>query len=85
MATLPESYQSAILMHHNQVKNDLQPVFNAMNAPLDCLKENESSIGLVICLEEDEGKAIALAVILPVQGRLCINIGQSNEKELPFN
>ena len=67
LGTLPESYQSAIWAHHNQVKNDLQPVFNAMNAPLDCLKENESSIGLVMCLEEEEGRPIALAVILPVQ------------------
>ncbi len=67
LLTLPESYQSAILSHHEQVKIDLQPVFNAMNAPLDCLKESESSVGVVVCLEEDDGRPVALAVILPVK------------------
>ena len=66
LKSLPASYRSAVLQHHSQVRQDLQPIFQAASQPLDKSTQPMKSIGLVAAIEPNFETPEAMALLIPV-------------------
>lgn len=75
LSQLPASYRDAILAHHQHVRKDLKPVFDAMNSPLPRAEELEPvALTIQIFMEpfpDEEGTE--LAVLFPVRFERYVN------------
>ena len=63
---LPESYRSVILKHHDEVRAELQPIFNAFAEPLRIIDAEEERVGIVATIEPSDATPEALALVLPI-------------------
>ena len=69
LTQLPSSYREAILAHHQHVRKDLKPVFDAMNSPLS-RSEDLEPIALTLQVFTDpfpDEEVTELAVLFPVR------------------
>jgi|GEM_PF-4697900 len=68
LSQLPESYRKAILAHHDIVRQDLDPIFDAMNSPLPRSELSLTAITLPIFTESVPGDKVKdFVMILPVR------------------
>lgn len=63
---LPVSYRQAILQHHANVRQQLQPIFLATTQPLVKTEKPAVSVGLVASIEPNFTEPEAMAIVLPV-------------------
>ena len=63
---LPVSYRQAILQHHANVRQQLQPIFLATTQPLVKTEKPSISVGLVASVEPNFTEPEAMAIVLPV-------------------
>lgn len=73
LSALPESYRAAILKHHAQVRENLSPIFNTLDAPLPQQEVPPTVVAVVACLEPNPDvpdRFQALSIILPVSAEV---------------
>lgn len=75
LAQLPASYRDAILAHHQHVRKDLKPVFDAMNSPLPRSEELDPvTLTLQVFTEPFTDEEITeIAVLFPVRFERYVN------------
>jgi hypothetical protein len=66
LAALPKSYHGALLIKHDAVRAELQPLLDAMSAEITPLTSEQVEITLIASMDSVDGQPEALAVILPV-------------------
>ena len=64
--TLPESYRSVILKHHEEVRTELVPIFKAFEEPLRELDKPVQNIGIIATVDPADERPEALALTLPI-------------------
>jgi hypothetical protein len=77
--TLPESYRSVIIKHHNEVRAELNPIFTAFAEPLRILDDEQKNIGLLATLDPQEGPPEALALTLPIPFNVYTDLSTAEE------
>ena len=75
LSQLPASYRDAILAHHQHVRKDLKPVFDAMNSPLPRSEDLEPiSLTIQIFMEPFSDEEVTeIAVLFPVRFERYVN------------
>ena len=66
LASLPSSYRTAILQHHQTVRKELEPIFMVAEQPLPKTDKPAKVVGLVASIEPSYTNPEAMALILPV-------------------
>jgi hypothetical protein len=79
LSQLPEGYREAMLAHHSQVRNELRPIFNAMNEPLGKADVGEGALGIVSSIEVVDDVPEALAILLPVPFEIYTKWSEEDE------
>lgn len=70
LSGLPPSYRRAILAHHDQVRRQLEPLFNELTGANASLNMAQATVSVVAALEPATGPAEALALVTPVPAEL---------------
>ena len=76
---LPESYRSVILKHHDEVRADLQPIFNAFAEPLRVIDAEQQRVGVVATVEPSDAPPEALALVIPISFRVYTDLTDVSE------
>ena len=77
--SLPESYRSVILKHHDEVRAELHPVFTAFSEPLRMLDAEKRNVGLLATLDPPDARPEALALTLPIPFSVYTNLSETVE------
>lgn len=79
LAALPKSYHGALLMKHDAVRAELQPLFDTLSEEIQPVANEQVEITLIASMDSVEDRPEALAVILPV--RFLIHSGWETQPE----
>lgn len=66
LASLPKGYRDSLLAHHETVRQQLEPVVDAVNAPLPPYEGPSLPVTVVCSLNPPDGVPEAMVVLLPV-------------------